>query len=82
MFHQMQGLSDLEHTRILDKDASDKSRYPWEWIVGSILFIGVAGCLVEVAHLRNTSQHHVQAVQMSTLEEHIQRHEDEVSDTP
>ncbi len=82
MFHQMQGLSDLEHTRIRDQDTTNRSRYPWEWIVGFILFISVAGFLVKTTHSQYASQHHVLAVQMSTLEERIQQHEDEVSDTP
>nr|CAH0106946.1 unnamed protein product [Daphnia galeata] len=66
MFHQMQWLSDLEHTRIRDQDMTSRSRYPWEWIVGFILFISVAGFLVKSTHCQYASQHHVLAVQMFT----------------
>jgi undecaprenyl pyrophosphate phosphatase UppP len=60
----MQGLSDLEHTRILGKDTTSRSRYTWECIVGLILFIVVAGFLVKSTHRQNASQHHVLAVQI------------------
>jgi cell division septum initiation protein DivIVA len=54
----------------------------WEWKTRDKIDNRPTASIPTLTHRQYTSQHHVLAVQMSTLKGRIQQHEDEVSDTP
>jgi hypothetical protein len=79
MIHQMDGLSDLEHTRLNTVNTLNYNRYPWEWVFILTLCILGIGSIVVAAHTKITARQNGLEAKLQTLKHRLQLHEEATS---
>ena len=79
MIHEMDGLSDLEHTRLNTADTQNYARYPWEWIgILTLCLLGI-GSVIVIDHITTTNRQKRMEDQLQALEHRLQLHEQSTS---